>query len=165
MNTGQTMMVILAMMLLGVLSLSVNRTLIDSSSTSLMMETNLDALSYGQSMLDEILNKPFDQATAGGVRIFKYSDMTRPSKLGPEGMYGETILFPDTADIHGLFQSDSIYNDVDDYRGYSRNVRNSRLGIFTISDSIQYVSEDHPDSALRYAACRFPPTRPAIGPK
>ncbi len=146
MNSGQTMLVILAMVLLGTLSLSVNRTLINSSSTSLEMEANLDALSYGQSMLDEILNKSFDQFTVGGTRIYKFTDMTRPNKLGPETNFGEEINLPEKADSNGNFLSQTVYNDVDDYRGYSRIDSNIRLGNFTLSDSVQYVSENHPDS-------------------
>ncbi|HEY6953009.1 MAG TPA: hypothetical protein VI758_11410, partial [Bacteroidota bacterium] len=138
-------MVILAMMLLGTLSLDVNDALINSGSTSLEMEAGLDALSYGQSLLDEILDKEYDQATTTGVRIFNYNLLTAPALLGPE--VGETFTLPDTATSNG-FRSIRKYNDVDDYNGYSRNVRNQRLDIFTLTSRVKYVSEDHPDSVL-----------------
>ena len=60
------MMVIFALILLDTLSLTVNQTLINSSTTRLEMQANLDALSYGQTLLDEVLSKSFDQRTAGG---------------------------------------------------------------------------------------------------
>jgi hypothetical protein len=142
MNTGQTMMVILAMMLLGTLSLNVNSTLINSSSTSLEMEAQLDALSYGQTMLDEILSKSFDQKTANGTRIFYPADMS--SYLGYDGGT-EFFVKPDSSYL-GAFKSLTKYNDVDDYNGYWRIVTNARLGQFTIRDTVQYVSETCPDS-------------------
>src|SRR5512135_3299894 len=107
MNTGQTMMVILAMMLLGTLSLNVNKTLINTSTTSLEMEASLDALSYGQSMMDEILSKSFDKATVN-TRIFKASDMS--TYLGWDA--GEFFVKPDSSYL-GAFKSLTKYNDVD----------------------------------------------------
>ena len=151
MNSGQTVLVILAMMLLGTLSLSVNRALISSSTTSLEMEASLDALSYGQSMLDEIPNHAFDQKTTGGAKVFNYIDMTRPNRLGPETSLYETISFPDTLK-NGLFASDTVYNDVDDYKGYQRRITNPRLGYFNINDSVCYVSENDPDSVNNASA-------------
>ena len=135
------MMVILAMMLLGTLSLNVNQTLINSSSTSLQMEASLDALSYGQSMLDEILSKSFDQKSVN-TRIFVPSGMS--TYLGWDGA-SEFFVKPDLLS-GGVYKSISKYNDVDDYNGYWRIATNSRLGDFTLRDTVQYVSETCPDS-------------------
>ncbi len=146
MNSGQTMMVILAMLLLGTLSLNVNRTLINTSSTSLEMEANLDAISYGQTLIDEILNKSFDKATAGGTRIFSYSAMTPVNRLGPDGGI-ESFLFPDSS-WTGAYKSQPNYNDVDDYNNYRRIVVNPRLGNFTLTVRVEYVDEDNPDLVM-----------------
>ena len=145
MNTGQTVMVVLSILLLGTLSLDVNSTLMNSSSTSLEMEAGLDAISYGQSLLDEILEKEFDQATTSGTRIFDYSLMTAPSSFGPDG--SETFTLPDSSATN-TFKSTRQYNDVDDYQGYTRIARNSRLDNFTLTVRVKYASEDNPDSAV-----------------
>jgi hypothetical protein len=145
MNSGQTMMVILAMMLLGTLSLNVNQTLINSSSTSLEMEATLDALSYGQSLLDEILSREFDKATVNGTRVFAYSAMTPPASLRAE--FGETFPLPDVY-VNGAFKSQSKYNDVDDYNNYRRTVTNSRLDNFSLTVKVEYVDEDDPDLVM-----------------
>ncbi len=144
MNTGQTVMVILALLLLGTLSLDVNSTLINTSSTGLEMEAGLDAISYGQSLLDEILDKEFDEATTTGVRIFNYSLMTPYSSFGPES--GESFTLPDSSATN-QYLSILRYDDVDDYQGYQRIARNSRLDNFTLTVRVRYVSEDYPDSA------------------
>lgn len=145
MNSGQTMMVILAMMLLGTLSLNVNRTLINTSSTSLEMEADLDAISYGQSLLDEIMNKAYDQKTADGTRIYVYSGMTPVNRLGPD--LGETFTLPDS-NYTGAYLSQTKYNDVDDYKNYRRIITNPRLGNFTLTAMVEYVDEDDPDAVM-----------------
>ncbi len=145
MNTGQTVMVILAILLLGTLSLDVNDTMINSSSTSLEMEAGLDAISYGQTLLDEILEKEYDQSTTGGIRIFSDTLFTAPALLGPEA--GESFTLPDSSATNN-YKSFTRYNDVDDYNGYTRIARNSRLDNFTMTVTVKYVSEDNPDSVM-----------------
>ncbi len=135
-------MVIAAMILLGTLALSVNTTLINSSTTSLEMEAGLDALSYGQSLLDEILSKEFDENTIN-QRVFSYSSMTPISQLGPDA--GESFTLPDSSATDN-FQSKLMYDDVDDYLNYRRIVRNSRLDNFTLTVVVDYVNEDTPDN-------------------
>lgn len=134
-------MVILAMMLLGTLSLSVNSTLINSSSTGLEMEAGLDALSYSQSLMDEILSKDFDEKTIE-ERAFSYSDITSIANLGTDA--GEAFTLPDSS-ASDSFQSKLKYDDVDDYNNYTRMIMNSRLDKFTITVKTEYVQEDHPD--------------------
>ncbi|HEY6953007.1 MAG TPA: hypothetical protein VI758_11400 [Bacteroidota bacterium] len=142
MSTGQTFMVIAAMMLLGTLSLSVNTTLINSSSTGLEMEAGLDALSYGQSLLDEILAREFDEKTLT-YRAFNYSDLTPIALLGKDN--GESIPQPDSS-ASDDFHSKRKFDDVDDYHNYVRINRNSRLDNFTETTAIEYVQEANPDA-------------------
>ncbi len=143
MHSGQTLMVIAAMMLLGTLSQSVNRTLINSSTTSLEMEASLDAISYARSLMDEIMSKEFDQKTTNNVRAFSYSDITAIASLGPDGAEGFTL--PDVSASEN-YKATTMYNDVDDYNNYIRIVRNSRLDNFTLTVRVDYVNEDSPDA-------------------
>lgn len=145
MNTGQVMFILGAFSLLSMLALNVNRTMYGSLILGLEMEATVNALSIGQSMLDEALQKNFDQKTINKV-VYNYSEITRSGDLGPEA--GEAITGVDSAYTSGEefhdFQSRTKFNDVDDYNLYHRKVWNSRLGYFDVLDSVRYVLETEP---------------------
>lgn len=141
MNAGQSAMVIAAMMLLSTFALTVNNTLALSSSTGLEMEASLVALSYGHSLADEILQRDFDEVTIS-TRIFDTADLS--TTLGRES--GEPFTLPDSSGSD-VFQSRTKYDDVDDYNGYRRIIRNPRLDDFTLTVQVLYVSEDSPFGA------------------
>lgn len=140
------MFVLGAFAMLSMLALNVNRTMIGSLVLGLEMEATLNALSVGQSMLDEMMQKEFDQKTVNKV-AYTYDEITAPAYLGAES--GESISGYDSAYTSGGtfhdFQSKLKFNDVDDYKGYRRKVWDSRLGYFTVTDSVYYVSETSPD--------------------
>jgi hypothetical protein len=137
---GQGMLAIGAFTLLATLTLAINATIVQTSNMGLEMEANLNALSYAQSMLDEILTKSFDENTTNNNRVFSYSGMTAHGSFGPDA--GETITPPDSSRT-GSYRSQSRLDDVDDYHNYLRWVWNPRLGWFIIRDTIQYVHEDN----------------------
>ncbi len=143
MQTGQTMLVIAAFALLSTLTLAINATMITTATMGLEMEASLNALSVAQSMLDEILMKDFDEKTTNNHRVFTYDGMTAVSALGPD--LGEAISGVDSSRT-GDFQSVSKFDDVDDYNGYVRMAWNSRLGWFTVRDSVVYVNELDPNT-------------------
>lgn len=146
MNTGQIMFILGAFAMLSILALSLNRTMSGSVVFGLEMEATLNALSVGQSMMDEIMQRNFDHKTISKV-AYGYSDVTSYGSLGPEG--GETIAGIDSAYTSGGvfhdFQSKSKFNDVDDYNLYHRRVFDPLLGYFDVVDSIKYVSEFTPN--------------------
>jgi len=147
MNTGQIMLVLAAFTLLAMLALSVNRTMYGSVILGLEMEATLNALSIGQSMLDEAMQKNFDQKTINKV-VYSPSEVTSPADLGPET--GEAIAGIDSAYMAGEefhdFKSKTAFNDVDDYHLYHRRVWNARLGYFDVIDSVKYVKESEPST-------------------
>src|SRR3989337_4080961 len=147
MNTGQVMFILGAFAMLSLLALNVNRTMYGSLILGLEMEATLNALSVGQSMLDEVLQKNFDQKTIDMI-AYSYSDITQPASLGPGA--GEAISGFDSAYTSGGtfhdFLSKSKFNDVDDYKGYERKVWDTRLGYFEVTDSVKYVKESEPDA-------------------
>lgn len=147
MNTGQMMLVIGAFAMLSILALSFNSTMFGSLKLGLEMEATLNALSIGQSMMDEILSKNFDEKTTGAVRAYTYADVTVAGSLGSEGA-GETISYVDSSYSSGGtfydFASKSKFDDVDDYHLYKRKVLDARLGYFFVYDTIKYCSEYNP---------------------
>lgn len=143
MNTGQVMLILGAFSVLSILSLSFNRTMFGSSQLGFELEATLNALSIGQSMLDEIMSKSYDQKTTGGVIAYNYSQITPYGSLGTES--GESITGIDSSYMSGSvfydFQSKSKFNDVDDYHLYRRRAYDPRMGYFDVVDSVKYVSE------------------------
>lgn len=152
MNTGQVMFILGAFAMLSLLALNVNRTMYGSLVLGLEMEATVNALSIGQSMLDEILQRNYDQKTIGKV-AYNTSDFTAYGSLGPEGT--EAINFIDSAytsaGVFHDFLSKSQFNDVDDYHKYRRRVWDARLGYFNVTDSILYVNETSPDTRVSAA--------------
>lgn len=148
MNSGQSFLVIGAFVVLSTLTLNVNATLINTSTTGLEMEATLDAVSIAQTMTDEILTQEYDQQTTGGARVYDATDLTRAGDLGPDGT-GEKIDGDHGVDTSstGNFESRGKFNDVDDYHGYTRKAWNPRFGWYTVTVTVCYVNEDDPSLA------------------
>jgi hypothetical protein len=145
MQSGQTFLIIGAFVLLSTMTLNVNSTLIGTSTTGLEMEATLDAMSIGQTLLDEILTKDFDQKTTGGIRVYSPDSLTTPAGFGPDGTT-EQISSNQGIDTSSTdnFLSMTRFNDVDDYSGYNRMSWNPRFGWFRLTVKVDYVNEDNP---------------------
>jgi len=146
MNSGQSFLVIGAFVVLSTLTLNVNASLINTSTTGLEMEATLDAVSIAQSMMDEILTKDFDQTTTGGARVYDHHGLTHATDFGPD-VASEHIVGDGGVDTSSTntFESKTKFNDVDDYQGYARKTWNPRFGWFNVAVHVDYVNEDYPD--------------------
>ena len=136
MNTGQSILTILAMLLLSILVLRVNNTFLSTGSVISDSKLGLIAISLAEAKLAEIKNKAFDQYTAqGNVPDDNYaSELTVPKNLGPE----ENETYPN-------------FNDVDDYNRFATNdtVRiqtGMKPEIFRDSCAVEYVDSDNPEN-------------------
>ncbi len=141
MGTGQMMTVIVALALLGLVSLRNNSMMLTKSQTMYEAEASLDAVSYAQSLLDEIMQTSYDAATTT-QKVFSASEFTSASGLGPNATEARAVPLPDSGNT---FKSILYYSDVDDYNGYQRKIYNSRMGTFTLNVSVFYVSESNPN--------------------
>ena len=144
MNSGQSALTIGAFVILSTMTLNVNAMLTDTGTTGLEMEATLDAVSIAQSTLDEVLTKEFDQHTTSGARAYSANDLTVTSGFGIEGTT-EVIAGVDSSS-HSVFQSQTKFDDVDDYNGYIRKVWNPRFGWFDVSVRVDYANEDSPNT-------------------
>ncbi len=131
---------ICAFVLLGSLLLTDNNIVTNSVQLSAENEVSAEAIGLAQSLVDEAKTKAFDQNTAGGVEVPDSSGMS--AYLGPDG--GETIFMPDTLGPNG-YGSLQKFNDVDDYNGYWRIIRNSSLQGDTVRAAVTYTSPASPD--------------------
>jgi len=146
MNTGQLLLVIGALTLLSIVTLSVNSMFLSKTTAIIQSEAHLTAISVAQSMLDEIMVAAYDSATAS-KRIYpgQESKLTPSGGLGPEGTEITYVTLPELPDTGVPYRSVTKYNDADDYNHYQRYYFSSSLGIFTVVDSVYYVSPSNPD--------------------
>ena len=132
------MLVIGAFAMLSLLTLSINATIINTLSLTAESEMILNAHAFGQSMLDEILTRNFDEKTIL-YRAYGPNDLTPATSFGWDFAI-ERINYVDTT-----YDSRRKFNDVDDYHKYRRKVKNALGWTFTLTDSVHYVKE-HKDS-------------------
>lgn len=131
MGTGQTLMTILALGLLGALFLSNNRSTLDQRQSIESAQWEIMASSLATSLVEKATSLSFDQNTVSGD-ISGPSDLTGVNSLGPEGS-AET--------------SESKFNDIDDYNGFDKKVSGDSLAIggtgsaeFHVWSRVQYVT-------------------------
>jgi len=142
MNLGQMLLVVGALTILSMISLAVNSSILQAYVVSYDSEATIDAISIGQTMLDEIQLQAFDSLTNTTQTVKDPNLCTLPAKLGADIDSEKTFATavaanPDTAP----FVSQIKYNDVDDYNHYTRIVKSPHLGKFTVRDSIFYVQD------------------------
>ncbi len=131
MGTGQTLLTILALALLGSLFLTNNRNTQDQRNAIESAEWEIVASSLATSVVEKATALSFDQNTVSSD-VSSTSSLTAPSSLGPEGTEGSTA------------GSDVKFNDVDDYNGFTKTVSGDTLALptanFLIRARVQYVS-------------------------
>ncbi len=98
MGTGQTLLTIGAMMLLGIVILTTNRNINDTSDTLLRTNCGLDAVSLAASVIQEADSTAFDSSTVRNA-------VTQLSQLTPAGSLGQEN------------NNSNDLNDFDDYNG------------------------------------------------
>jgi hypothetical protein len=126
MGTGQMLISIGAIVLLGTVILNTNRGI--TSSSQVMLETNfgLEAVSLCASTIDEAEYLPFDESTRNGRADSGLSQLTLPANLGQESSTGDTL------------------NDFDDWNGhigvgYRQEFDTLATGIYIRRTKVHYV--------------------------
>lgn len=125
MGLGQTLLTIMALMLMGRLILTINTTMLDSGFTKDMAEYRITATSLGTSFLEYSEGLAFDQATADTfLTSSQLGLLTAAASLGPDA--GET--------------TSSLFNDIDDYNNYVKIDTVTNSAIFKTRGKIEYLS-------------------------
>ena len=127
---GLSQLILLAgsLVLLGVISLTIYNSFNSKTDSDLYNEAYITASGIGQSVFDQILTKSFDQNTVT-TPVTSTSSLTAVASLGPDAGESSVLLF----------------NDVDDYKNYTRVDTMSVLGIFNTRVDVNYVSKMNPD--------------------
>src|SRR5881296_3614483 len=107
---NQMFTIIGALVLLGIASLGINAMLASKTTTMLQAEATLNSISIAQTMIDEIMTKSYDAATANGTRVYDSTGFTATGSLGCNGSEASQVPQPD---VSSPFNSIQYYNDVD----------------------------------------------------
>jgi len=92
-------------------------------------EAVITATGIGQSVLEEIKSKAFDEKTVIAA-VSTVTDLTLSGSLGPDAGEG----------------TPNVYDDIDDYNLFTRIVPTSRLGDFTVKAKVFYINPDIPQN-------------------
>jgi MSHA pilin protein MshD len=128
MNTGQMLLTIVAVLLLGLTVITVNSTFSQHGMVLEKTEVGVYATSLATSLIQEATGRSFDEMTVDTV-VNSTTDLTLPANLGPES--GE--VYP-------------AFDDFDDYNGLVRTVDVQGTDVFTVWSTVSYVVDDHPNS-------------------
>ena len=129
MGTGETLLTIGAIVLLGTIILTTNREI--SSSTQVVQQTSfgIDATSLGTSIIEKAEDLAFDEHTKDSTWVNALSGLTPPASLGEESSIGDTL------------------DDYDDYngppgQGYRLETDSLATGVYMVKTQVSYVSRD-----------------------
>jgi hypothetical protein len=128
MNTGQMLLTIGAVILLGLTVITVNSTFSQHGMVLEKTEVGVYATSLATSLIQEATGRSFDENTVDTVAN-SATDFTQPASLGPE-----------TGEVYPAF------DDFDDYDGLVRTVDVQGTDIFTVWATVTYVQDDHPNT-------------------
>ncbi len=126
MGTGQTLLTIGAMILLGSVILTTNRSLSETNTVLLNSNIGLEEVSLATSVIEEAEGKAFDHNT-DTTAVTSTSQLTPASQLGPES--GDT--------------SAASFDDFDDFNGYRQQVTIDSIP-YVIYTRVCYVSSSNP---------------------
>jgi hypothetical protein len=125
MGTGQTLLTIMAMMLMGRLIIGTNASVVNTGSIKDMAEYRITATSLGTSAIEAASALAFDQASVDTfITADRINELTPSGQLGPDP--GET--------------TQAMFNDVDDYNHFSRIDTIPNSAIFKTAVSVSYVN-------------------------
>lgn len=125
---NQMLLTICGLLLLSVLNLTFNTSAGEQQSTMLNNEAVLTSASLAQGMLDEISTRSFDEQT-----VTKGLNST-------DSLTASNLLGPDSGEIN-VYQ----YDDIDDFKNYSKVIALERLGNFYMSVDVNYIQNMLPD--------------------
>ncbi|HLG31724.1 MAG TPA: hypothetical protein VI362_01695 [Ignavibacteriaceae bacterium] len=128
MNTGQSLLSIVALLLLSLTVLRVNNGILTSDSVMMNSKFGVLATSLATSLIEKASKKAFDANSAEDA-VSNLTQLTPPNGLGPAS--GETP--PDDC------------NDFDDFNGYTEHVANLPSAEFDMSCEVKYVNPNNLD--------------------
>ena len=132
--SGNMFLAIGAMIILTLLTMTINSSILSSADVSQNSEFTITGNGVIQSIIEEIRSKSYDLATANNPDA-KVGSFTAPGSLGPA--YNES--YPN-------------FNDVDDFHNCNINISTPRAGHYNVLCVVVYVDPDYPDTQLNHVS-------------
>lgn len=121
----QTFITIGAIVLLGVLGITLNRIMANAEETKIYSESILTANSLAQEVINEVKNKKFDKNIADEINV-------NVANLTPTAQFGAAQGKPV-----------SEFTSVEEYHNHKRTIKTKRLGDFNIVVTVSYVLDNN----------------------
>jgi hypothetical protein len=157
MNRGQSILAILALIVITVLVVNANRVVTQSLQEELKGEAYNQAGEIANDLINEAMRTKFDDPTVvhylNGNPYYPYklyafyqswSDFTSPGLLGPTTSVGNASN-PDRYPYKSIG-----YDDFDDYNGYCRIVDTPIMTGFVINCTVSYVDSTNLNTPVNY---------------
>ncbi|MFA4924799.1 MAG: hypothetical protein WC557_11450 [Ignavibacteriaceae bacterium] len=125
----QQLLIIGALIILGSLVLTFNRSTQNVNANNYFNIALIDATASAQSLIEGIQTKAFDENTVS-ASVSSTSALTAVGLLGPDA--GETVAIQ--------------FDDVDDYRNYTEIDSFKQFGVFSLSVQVNYVQKYSPET-------------------
>jgi hypothetical protein len=140
MGTGQMLLSIMALVLLGTTIFSVNRNNINQGTILRQTELGIYAVSLATSYVQKASGMDFDENTAGGL-VYINIPMPQPPSI-PVG----TLTAPGSLGIDaGETQNyDNTYDDFDDYKNFVKDTTIRGVDNFHVTADVYYVNQAPP---------------------
>jgi hypothetical protein len=156
MNLGQTLLVIAALGLLGILVLNSNRTVLETNETQNMSEYGITAVSLATSLVEDAQGKLFDQTICDtNITLTVPTFLTGADSLGPDPFetYRPEIGtdFNDFDDFNGLVVVYKSSLDSTVYPGATQEIVTQGIrATYIVSTKVDYVAENDLDTPVAY---------------
>lgn len=125
MGLGQTLLALMAVMLMGRLIIGTNASVLNTGSVKDMAEYSITATSLGTSVIEKAKSLAFDQASVDTfITAARINELTASNSLGPD--VGES--------------TSALFNDIDDYNNYSHIDTIPNSAIFRTDVKVSYVN-------------------------
>lgn len=149
MGTGQMVLTIMAIVLLGTTILSVNSSSLNQGTILRQTELGIYAVSLASSYIQRAAALDFDEKTVNGLLSITVpmpqppnipsTTLTAPASLGPEpGTPGTTVGVYETKNF------DNTYDDFDDYNTFVKDTNISDVDKFHVHADVYYISQTAP---------------------
>lgn len=120
------MLAVGALVLFSLISLNFNGVVIQNLTHEIDNKVFLTAFSLADDLIEEIKQKSFDEKTIVFSAINK-NQLTTSNSLGPDS--GEVSV--------------NYFDDIDDYKGYTKNISLPHAEEYTVKANVYYVQEDN----------------------
>ena len=132
MNSGQLLMTVGALILLGTTILTVNKNNLNQGAILRQTEIGMYAVGLATSYFEKASNLSFDEFTAQGNLALATTDLSATLGIDNNG--------------REVAKKDTSFNDFDDYNGFDTTVSASQVDDFHVIISISYITNASPYS-------------------